>query len=253
MKRLSLFSVLALILVSFTLVSCLSSGDSLKYDALDYMTIKSDGVTIYEMIGDSNGQIYIPSNPEFLQMRDKNGIVSYPERARVYFSYEKDADTGKKSMTTKRIKIEASDLFLPIKEFNFQKDTLIEKNLNHTFSDIAQPWGASNYITFIYTYDHERKTTIDNFDLYVEEVDESTIKLRFNDSRNFDDLQQNLVPGLGAVSFELPDRMYFHRYNPNFKPFGPNNDSIKVQVKANIRNQGVKSLKEFTMKIGRSY
>ena len=253
MKRLSFFSVLALILVSFTFVSCLSSGKGMKYDAFDYMTVRSDGVTIYEMIGDSNGQIYIPENPESLQMRDKNGIVSYPERARIFFTFVKDASAGKKSMTPKRIKIEATDLFLPVKEFNFEKDTLIEKKLDHSFTDVAQPWGASNYITFIYSYDHESKTTLDNFDLYVEEVNESTIKLRFNDSRNFDDLQQNLVPGLGAVSYELPDRMYFNRLNPNFEPFGPNNDSIHVQVEANIRNEGVKSFKKFTMKLGRSY
>ena len=252
MKLRSLFSVLTLIMVTtLVLTSCLSSGDKTRFDELDYMTIDSDGSSyVYSMTGDILGKPLIPINPEKLKIRKEDGTLHFPDRARVYYSYVTD---DKKDKTSNKVKVEAMDLILTVKSLNFQKDTLVSKELDHDFIEVGNPWGASNFISVIFNYKHyfNQNISSDQFDLYVSELDKSKVTFRFNDSRKIDDFNTNPVAGIGALSYKMPDRGYFSQFSETFEPFGPNNDSITVVVETRLAS-GIKKLKEFNMKLGRN-
>ncbi|KAA6344296.1 hypothetical protein EZS27_008075 [termite gut metagenome] len=234
MKQVNFFVMAVAIFVGITFESCYSGENENAWDGYDCVTIIEEGILggHITLVGDFSGYTFIPSNPGFLQLQ----TTKYPERARIFYKFAENEVfiEGKKEYN---IKIVSCDLLLPVENFSSMEDIselpttpLIQLNAQNT-------WAINNYINISFTCYANEKTKVEDFDLFVEEVEnDNTLCVKLKHS---EDVEMGLgYESQGLISFRIPSFSLLSEWYSSLNlsdaliPFGENNDSIYIKVTA---------------------
>ncbi|KAA6321362.1 hypothetical protein EZS27_028980 [termite gut metagenome] len=231
MKQVKFFVIAVAIFVGIAFESCYSGENENVWDGYDYVTIIEGGVfgEYITLLGDFSGCTFIPSNPGFLQLQTNE----YPERARIFYKLVKD-EVIIEGKTEYKIEIVSCDLLLPVKDFSSTKDISGLTTTPLIQLDAQNTWAVNDYINISFIYSTNGKTTVQNFDLFAEKVENSTLSVKLI---HLEDVVTGFE-GQGLISFYIPSFIELSELYPSLNlsdaliPFGENKDSIYIKVTA---------------------
>ena len=234
-KALTAFACLSVIIL---LSSCLKSSKGIHIDGEDLVTVESLGFMVDYLRGDLNNEIYYPTNPEVLKVRNtQTGEESYLERAHIAYSYPEIEN----SKAGKKIKIEYVQP-IPVQPLNEGRDTINLDEFGVRISNLEKPLPAQGYLTFNFSFSlppYGQGISASNFLLFIEDFTKDTVFLRFVDYRKKSDFYESMPQG-ATISYRMTPETIMHQC-----PELDISDSINVIVKYDQSQGGEKELDSF--------
>ena len=187
MKRIHFISLVILLSSVFTFTSCLDSDNESSFDLGGYMTI-DDSYMGYTLKPDFSDYSFIPSNPEVLKIVDKD--IERIERGyfRVKFAEGEVFPQDGKDLYNVSI---FDFLLLFTKDMSMHKPEIVEDSnplyqilQNSTENSYDKTWESNGYFNVLFypTYDKIENIKVDDFDLFVDKVENNILFLRLNHS-----------------------------------------------------------------------
>lgn len=188
MKRIHFISLVILLSSVFTFTSCLDSDNESNYDLRAFMTYDSGFMGSGVLKPDGSNFIFTPTNPGLLKLFDKDGKPTgeYMKRGYVYVKFIEGEVFPQDDKNDYKVEIVGASILLSVKEMSMHKPEIVEDSnpLYQLENSDYRSWVSNGYFNILFypTYDKVENLKIEDFDLFIDKVENNTLYLRLNHS-----------------------------------------------------------------------
>lgn len=241
--KLVMMAVVAALMGTTLLTSCLDSGDGNYSDGSGWFEVDPGtygGVTLKH---DGSDLTLTPQNPTLIQYQDG----SYAKHVLIDFSFP-EGDPGFTEGVNKY------DVIIDrVIGETLVKDLCRTDTLTHTGAGIFQfvesgyTWASHSFLTLEFEAPLLSSTNVKHFDLYVDDATEEALYLNFVQNQEIKSGIYNKYNGI--VSFKLPRIGDIQYKFPDLKFFGSTNDSVYIVVTADSYQEENKKIETNKFKV----
>jgi len=254
--RLPFLFILLIAVLSFS--SCLNSDSESQFDWYEPMTVSEDRLT---MIGDYTNNRYYIQNSDILQLVDNNNAPTgeYVKRGVFYVKFM-DGESINDQKKEYKVNIFTLSAY-PVKNMTMMSDTIEHSNKFYKLG--RECWAVNGYINvaFAPTYKSGEKLSINDFNLYIEKVEGSTIHLVLN--HNISEVENPTyyedyllisfkMPSKYEVLHKFPDLEFIDSSNTELNPNGYS-DLVNIKVTAKGLNDSTQETNTFQARLDMGY